>query len=150
MRESPTYADFGTSIKLASRNENQLVHISINESEYFLLIERKNEPFKNQWALPGGFIDINEEIEVAAYRELKEETSISDIKLHEFHTLGKPGRDPRGRTISIIFSGELINLNQKIEAGDDAKNFGWFNLKDTFNVAFDHKDIVQYYMNNKA
>ncbi len=121
-----------------------------NESEYILLIERKNEPFKNQWALPGGFIDINEEIEIAAYRELKEETLISDIKLQQFHTFGKPGRDPRGRTISVIYTGKLINLNQEIKAGDDAKDFRWFNIEGTPNMAFDHKDIVQYYINNRA
>jgi 8-oxo-dGTP diphosphatase len=120
-----------------------------NESEYILLIERKNEPFKNQWALPGGFIDINEEIEVAAYRELKEETSISDINLKQFHTFGKTGRDPRGRTISIIYSGEIVNLNQEIKAGDDAKSFRWFKLKEAPEMAFDHKKIVQYFLDNR-
>jgi len=120
-----------------------------NGSEYILLIERKNEPFKNQWAFPGGFIDINEDIEVAAYRELKEETSITDIKLQQLHTFGKPGRDPRGRTISVIYFGELVNLNQEIKAGDDAKSLNWFNIKDIPEMAFDHKDILQYFLNNK-
>jgi 8-oxo-dGTP diphosphatase len=121
-----------------------------NNSEYILLIERKNEPYKNQWALPGGFIDINEEIKTAAYRELKEETSINDIKLQQLHTFGKPGRDPRGRTISVIYTGELINLNQKVEAGDDAKDLYWFNIKDVPDMAFDHKDIIQYYLNKRT
>jgi len=120
-----------------------------NNSEYILLIERKNEPFKDQWALPGGFIDIKEEIKTAAYRELKEETSISDIILQQLHTFGKPGRDPRGRTISVIYTGELLKLNQKVEAGDDAKNFEWFNLKEIPDMAFDHKDIIQHFLNNK-
>jgi 8-oxo-dGTP diphosphatase len=120
-----------------------------NNSDYILLIERKNEPFKNQWALPGGFIDINEDIINAAYRELKEETSISDIKLQQLHTFGKPGRDPRGRTISVIYTGELLNLDQKVEAGDDAKIFRWFKLKEIPDMAFDHKDIVKYFMNNR-
>ncbi len=121
-----------------------------NKSEYILLIERKNEPYKNQWALPGGFIDINEEIETAAFRELKEETSIYDIKLKQLHTFGKPGRDPRGRTISVIYTGELINLNQKVVAGDDAKALRWFNIKDIPDMAFDHKNIIQYYVNNRT
>jgi len=121
-----------------------------NNSEFILLIERKNEPFKNQWALPGGFIDINEEIKTAAYRELKEETSISEIKLQQLHTFGKPGRDPRGRTISVIYIGELSNLDQKVEARDDAKKLNWFNIKDVPDMAFDHKDIILYYLNNKA
>ncbi|MBU8893482.1 MAG: NUDIX hydrolase [Bacteroidales bacterium] len=117
----------------------------IENSEYILLIERKNEPFKNQWALPGGFIDINEEIDDAAYRELQEETAISEINLNQFRTFGTPGRDPRGRTISIIYTGELTNLNQRIEAGDDAKNLNWFHLNKLPEMAFDHKEIVQLF-----
>mgnify|MGYP000745778505 CR=1 FL=1 len=72
-----------------------------------LLIKRKNQPFEGKWALPGGFVDIDEEIDAAAYRELKEETSISEINLKQFQTFGKLGRDPRGRTISIVYYGEL-------------------------------------------
>ncbi len=113
---------------------------------YVLLIERKNEPFKNQWALPGGFVDIDEEIEDAAYRELKEETSISDIKLSQFRTFGKIGRDPRGRTISVIYSGELINLKQKVKAGDDAKNLNWFPLNELPRLAFDHNYIIDSFV----
>jgi len=119
---------------------------TINNIENILLIERKNEPFKNQWALPGGFIDIDEEIEAAAYRELQEETSINDIKLNQFSTFGKVGRDPRGRTISIVFSGRLFNENQKIEAGDDAKNLQWFPIKKIPNLAFDHSTVIKEYI----
>ncbi|MCD4834636.1 MAG: NUDIX hydrolase [Bacteroidales bacterium] len=118
-------------------------------SFYVLLIERKNEPFKNQWALPGGFVDIDEEIEDAAYRELKEETSISDIKLSQFRTFGKIGRDPRGRTISVIYSGELINLKQKVKAGDDAKNLNWFPLNKLPKLAFDHNEVIHSYIMHK-
>ncbi len=118
-------------------------------SFYILLIERKNEPFKNQWALPGGFVDIDEEIEDTAYRELKEETSISDIKLSQFRTFGKIGRDPRGRTISVIYSGELINLKQKVKAGDDAKNLNWFPLNELPKLAFDHNEVIHYYIMHK-
>jgi len=119
---------------------------TINNIENILLIERKNEPFKNKWALPGGFIDIDEEIEAAAYRELQEETSINDIKLSQFRTYGKVGRDPRGRTISIVFSGRLLNKNQKIKAGDDAKNFQWFPLNKIPKLAFDHSIVIQEYL----
>jgi 8-oxo-dGTP diphosphatase len=123
----------------------------VEDSLHILLIERKNEPFKNHWALPGGFVDIDEEIKDAAYRELREETSISEIKLNQFHTFGKIGRDPRGRIISVIYSGELINLKQKIQAGDDAKNLNWFNMNKLPEIAFDHKDIILSYIeaNNK-
>lgn len=114
-----------------------------NEME-ILLIERKNPPFKNQWALPGGFIDMDEDIETAAYRELKEETSIQDIRLSQMYTFGKPGRDPRGRTISVVYWGQLENTDQKIEAGDDAKNFRWFSVQKLPKLAFDHREIIEY------
>jgi len=118
----------------------------IKNADHILLIERKNEPFKDQWALPGGFIDIDEEIEAAAFRELEEETAITDIKLNQFRTYGKPGRDPRGRTISVIYTGVLENLNQEIKAGDDAKNLNWFPLKNLPPLAFDHTVIINDFM----
>jgi 8-oxo-dGTP diphosphatase len=118
----------------------------INNQKEILLIERLHEPFKNQWALPGGFIDIDEEIETAAYRELEEETSINRIILNQFRSYGKIGRDPRGRTISIIFYGELQDHDQLIKAGDDAKNLDWFALEKLPLLAFDHGDIVQEFL----
>jgi 8-oxo-dGTP diphosphatase len=121
----------------------------VNNSFHVLLIERKNEPFKNQWALPGGFVDIDEEIEEAAYRELKEETSISEIKLYQFYTFGKLGRDPRGRTISIVYHGVLENENQEIKAGDDAKNLRWFPIENLPEMAFDHLEIMNKFMMSK-
>lgn len=114
-----------------------------------LLIERKYEPFKGQWALPGGFVDINEEIEDASYRELQEETSISDINIKQFQTFGKVGRDPRGRTISIVYYGLLKNDNQEIKAGDDAKNLNWFDIRDLPLLAFDHKEIIEEFLLKK-
>ena len=117
------------------------------ENTYFiLLIERKDEPYKGQWALPGGFVDIDEEIEGAAYRELKEETSITEIKLNQFRAFGAIDRDPRGRTISIVYNGILINTKQKIEAGDDAKNLKWFQLKKLPNLAFDHEQVINLFI----
>jgi 8-oxo-dGTP diphosphatase len=118
----------------------------VKDSKQILLIERKDEPYKNYWALPGGFVDIEEDIEVAAYRELSEESSISDIKLKQFQTFGKPGRDPRGRTISIIYSGELLNNSQKIEAGDDAKSLKWFSIDEMPELAFDHFYIIKSFI----
>ncbi|HAF29995.1 MAG TPA: NUDIX hydrolase [Bacteroidales bacterium] len=121
----------------------------VNNSFHVLLIERKNEPFKNQWALPGGFVDIDEEIDEAAYRELKEETSISEIKLYQFYTFGKIGRDPRGRTISIVYHGLLENEKQEIKAGDDAKNLRWFPIENLPEIAFDHLEIMSKFLLNK-
>ncbi len=126
-----------------------IVTRTLKDLAQILLIERKNQPFKNQWALPGGFVDIDEEIDDAAYRELTEETSISDIKLDQFRTFGKPGRDPRGRTISIIYFGTLTNEKQKIEAGDDAKNLKWFSIDDLPELAFDHDQIIKSFLEQK-
>ena len=123
-----------------------IVTKNINNINHILLIERKNQPFKNMWALPGGFIDIDEEIEFAAYRELQEETSLSDIELIQYQTFGKIGRDPRGRTISIIYYGSLQNKNQTIEAGDDAKKAQWFPLDNLPELAFDHIEIIHQFI----
>jgi len=126
-----------------------IVSRNVGNNFQLLLIERKNEPFKTQWALPGGFVDIDEEIDTAAYRELKEETSISDIKLKQFYTFGNLGRDPRGRTISIVYSGVIINEKQEISAGDDAKNLKWFSINDLPELAFDHNKIIDFYLVHK-
>ncbi len=107
-----------------------------------LLIERGNEPFKNYWALPGGFIEMEETIEASAYRELQEETSITEIKLKTLKTYGDPGRDPRGRTVSIVFGGVLTS-NQQAIAGDDAAKAEWFPIEELPELAFDHGLIVK-------
>lgn len=114
-----------------------------------LLIERKHEPFKNKWALPGGFVDIDEEIEGAAYRELKEETFISEVNLEQFKTFGKIGRDPRGRIISIVYFGILEISGQEIKAGDDAKDLNWFDIENLPELAFDHREIIDLFLSKK-
>lgn len=125
-----------------------IIVIDKNEGR-ILLIERGNEPFKNRWALPGGFVDMDEDIHVSAYRELKEETSLSDIELDQFRAYGKPGRDPRGRTISIVYFGILKNDQQDIQAGDDAKNTQWFSLNKLPELAFDHSQIISDFIQKK-
>ncbi len=119
------------------------------KKDQILLIERKNEPFKDQWALPGGFVDMDEDMETSAYRELREETSISEIKLDQFRAYGKPGRVPRGRTISIVYYGIMEDSNQQVIAGDDAKNLQWFNLNNLPRLAFDHTQIIQDFIQKK-
>lgn len=119
------------------------------KKDQILLIERKNEPFKDQWALPGGFVDIDEDIEMSAYRELREETSVSEIKLDQFRAYGKPGRDPRGRTISIVYYGIVKDTNVPVAAGDDAKNLQWFNLNKLPDLAFDHTQIIKDFIEKK-
>lgn len=110
-------------------------------SLYVLLIKRKNEPFLDQWALPGGFLEENEPMEEGAKRELEEETGLKLKKLQQVGAFGTPGRDPRGRTISIAFVG-LIDAEPKLKANDDALEVKWFNLNDLPDLAFDHRGII--------
>jgi 8-oxo-dGTP diphosphatase len=110
-----------------------------------LLIKRRHEPFKNQWAIPGGFIGVNEELEDAAVRELFEETNLSGIKLEQLHTFGKCGRDPRGRQITITFMGIAEKDFEKMKAGDDAAEACWFEIeKLPEDLAFDHNEVLDY------
>lgn len=106
-----------------------------------LLIQRKNDPFKDQWALPGGFLEENETLEEGAKRELEEETGLKIEKLQQVRAFGAPGRDPRGRTISIAFVGR-IDAEAMVKASDDAVDAKWFNLSDLPNLAFDHREII--------
>ena len=108
-----------------------------------LLINRKNEPYKGRWALPGGFVDIDEELEDAAARELAEETGLASVLLEQIYTAGKVGRDPRGRVITVVFMGITSRPRRKIKAGDDAAKARWFNLENLpKNLAFDHNEVV--------
>lgn len=111
-------------------------------SPKILLIERRNDPFAGCWAMPGGFVDENEDISDAALRELREETSLTDVALHQFGAFGKPGRDPRGHTITIAYWGIADNPQQAC-AADDAKNLKWFEINNLPPLAFDHLEIIQ-------
>ena len=105
-----------------------------------LLIKRGNEPFKGKWAFPGGFVDMDEELEDAAARELAEETGMTGVKLQQMHTFGKCGRDPRGRNISVMFIG--ITKDNKIKGGDDAAEAKWFDIDKLPPMGFDHNDVA--------
>ena len=110
--------------------------------EKILLIQRKNEPFKGMWALPGGFVDENEDLETAAHRELLEETSIEVKALTQVKAFGKPGRDPRQHTVSVAFAG-IAAQNVVVKAADDAKEAKWFDRKNLPELAFDHAEIIE-------
>lgn len=111
------------------------------KTDEILLIKRLNEPFKDCWALPGGFVDENEDLEQAARRELFEETNIETDKMTQIGAFGKPFRDPRGHMISVAYQTNLIN-NQIVKAKDDAKEVKWFSIKDLPDLAFDHLEII--------
>lgn len=107
-----------------------------------LLIRRAKQPFKGRWALPGGFVEMDEELKHAAARELVEETGLAGVNLRQMHTFGRCGRDPRGRNISVVFMG-IAEGAAAIKAGDDAANVRWLDIqKLPSDMAFDHKDVV--------
>lgn len=113
-----------------------------------LLIKRKNEPFKDFWALPGGYVEIDEDLEISATRELAEETGLKVTKLEQFRAYGTPNRDPRGRTISIVFH-SILPFIEKPSAGDDAKSAKWFKLENLPSLAFDHQQIIEDFIDFK-
>lgn len=107
-----------------------------------LLIQRKKPPFEGAWALPGGFVDMEESLETAAKRELKEETGVDGGKLKQIATFGEPSRDPRGRVISVAYLAVVDPDKLAPRADDDAAEVGWFSLARPPKLAFDHKDIL--------
>ncbi len=107
-----------------------------------LLVRRKNPPFQDQWALPGGFVDQDEDLEPAAQRELAEETGITGVRLTQLQTFGKPGRDPRGHTVSIVYLSVLDAEPDGLLAGSDAAEARWFNTDALPTLAFDHVNII--------
>lgn len=107
-----------------------------------LLIQRQQPPFEGAWALPGGFIEIDETLEASARRELEEETGIMVGRLVQLGVFGDPGRDPRGCTISVVYL-TRVNVNQvKPIAADDAAAADWFPLARPPKLAFDHREIL--------
>ena len=115
------------------------------EAEYqILLIKRDHEPYRGDFALPGGFVEMDESLEQAAHRELFEETGIENIQLTQIQTFSDPDRDPRGRVISTCF-GSVLKAEGEInlQAGDDAADAAWFSLNGLPALAFDHQQIIQ-------
>jgi len=108
-----------------------------------LLIKRKNEPFKNAWALPGGFVEEEEDLETAAKRELQEETGVIINQMEQLKAFGIPGRDPRQRTVSIAFMA-FADDTHVAKAADDAAEADWFPIDDLPELAFDHLQIINF------
>jgi 8-oxo-dGTP diphosphatase len=107
-----------------------------------LLIRRKNEPFAGMWAIPGGFVDMDEPLEDAARRELVEETGVAVDRLEQLHTFGEPDRDPRCRTISVEYLVRVSATKVKPQAADDAAEASWHALDRLPALAFDHDKIL--------
>ncbi|MGD0674923.1 MAG: NUDIX domain-containing protein [Polyangiaceae bacterium] len=119
-----------------------------------LLVERGENPFKGSWALPGGFVEVSdagsqgESLDEAARRELREETGVEVAYLEQLHTFGTPGRDPRGRTVSVAYYALVRSADQVATAGSDARSARWFSMtsrgpdRAAGKLAFDHHAIV--------
>jgi 8-oxo-dGTP diphosphatase len=116
--------------------------ILISNNKSVLLIERGREPYQGKWALPGGFINMDEELETACRRELEEETGIETGEMKQFKAFGSVNRDPRHRTISVIFYA-FMEEELVAQAGDDASNARWFPINDLPELAFDHQQILE-------
>jgi len=108
-----------------------------------LLIQRKQGPFQGHWALPGGFVEMDEDLKDAAARELAEETGLRGVALEQLHTFGRPGRDPRGRVVTVVYFGIAEHSREQIEAADDAADAQWFDIEDLPTMAFDHEEIAR-------
>lgn len=108
-----------------------------------VLIKRKHKPFGGMWALPGGFVNMNEKGIDAGKRELFEETGITTDELFEFGIFDKPGRDPRGRTVSAVFYAFIDNVKNQMNAGDDAAEVKLFSVTELPELAFDHNEIIE-------
>jgi len=119
-----------------------LFYCPTKESKQILLIKRASEPFKGQWALPGGFVDVDESLEKAAARELEEETGIRRVSLEQFGAFGDPGRDPRGHTVSVGFIACLKKCPE-VKAADDAEDARWHPVTRLPKLAFDHKKLIR-------
>ena len=115
------------------------------EEHEILLITRGRDPFKGCYAFPGGFVDYGEDPSDACLRELKEECCVDGITPELICVAGSPNRDPRKHVVSIVYSVE-VDPEAQVRAGDDAAKAEWYNLREvyeTFEMAFDHKDILR-------
>ena len=118
----------------------------INNKIQVLFIKRGTEPFKDKWALPGGFVKMHENLEQAAKRELEEETGVKEVYLEQLYTFGDVNRDSRGRVITVTYFA-LINsekAKQKLKATTDASEAKWFETSNLPQLAFDHRKILNY------
>lgn len=118
----------------------------LQEELQVLLVKRKHWPFEGYWALPGGFIGMDESLDGAAYRELKEETNVDReaVYLEQLYTFGAPDRDPRTRVITVAYFALVGADKIDPKAADDAADVGWFSAYHPLQLAFDHDQILDY------
>jgi len=108
-----------------------------------LLVKRRCEPFKGDWALPGGFVHGDESLDEGAKRELEEETGVRDVYLEQLYTYGEPDRDPRERVITVAYFALIASDKIEIRAASDAEAVAWFGMNEIPKLAFDHSTILK-------
>lgn len=108
-----------------------------------LLIERASDPFAGSWAIPGGFVDMDETPEAGALRELEEETGIGPFPVEQLRAFGAVNRDPRGRVVSVAYLALVKKSDQAPQAASDAKQIDWFDFDHLPKLAFDHAEILE-------
>ncbi|HEY9722745.1 MAG TPA: NUDIX domain-containing protein [Oscillatoriaceae cyanobacterium] len=121
-----------------------VVFTVIEQDLRVLLVKRKLEPFQGRWAIPGGFVEMDEALDEAAKRELLEETNVRDLYLEQLYTFGDPGRDPRGRVISVAYFALVSAEHRELIAATDTSEVAWFSVYRLPKLAFDHDRIVAY------
>jgi 8-oxo-dGTP diphosphatase len=120
-----------------------IVIFTIRQDELkVLLIKRSMPPHQGEWALPGGFVNLDESLEDGARRELEEETGVSGVYLEQLYTFGKPDRDPRERVITVAYYALIPTDTIEIRAATDADGVSWFGRNELPELAFDHKEIL--------
>lgn len=107
-----------------------------------LLIQRDLKPFAGKWALPGGFVRLDETLDEAARRELSEETGVRDVFLEQLYTFGEVRRDPRERVVSVAYYALVTLADHRLAAATDARNAAWFSADEVPSLAFDHAEIL--------
>ena len=111
---------------------------------HVLLVRRAAAPYAGRYAIPGGFVHENESLDAAARRELAEETGVRDIYLEQLYSFGDPGRDPRGRVVTVAYFALIASQHTALQAGTDAAEARWFPVADVPSLAFDHRRILDY------
>lgn len=139
----PTCPACGQTMQDKYRNPVPTVDIIITYGNGIILIKRRNPP--HGWALPGGFVDYGETLEIAAAREAKEETGLEVSQLHQFHAYSDPSRDARQHTISVVF---IAQGHGQLIAGDDAAEAQVFQPNNLPPLAFDHEQIIKDFFTN--
>jgi len=120
----------------------------ILEEKKILLIQRKNQPFKDKWALPGGFVEYGEKTEDAVTREVFEETGLNTKIKNLIGVYSDPNRDPRGHTVTVVYN--LETSGGSLKASDDASKAEFFDLKDLPDLAFDHDVIIKDFIRREG